>query len=200
MAIRRKIELVGTKVWGYVDLGFDLDNDEQTLASEALVFMITSHSDHWKIPIGYFLIQSLTGKEKANLIRETLIRLNNIGIEVTSLTCDGPNAHFTMLTELGCRVRNIHAIKAWFPHPAKETVKVFVLLDACHMLKLARNCLATLGTFKDPSGEPIYWHYIERLHTHQDKEGLRLGNKLKRSHLDWTKQKMKVNPILLLIK
>ena len=61
------------------------------------------------------------------------------------------------------------------------------------MLKLTRNTLASYGILKDAEGNPIKWEYIKELNTLQETEGLRLGNKLKNAHIQWTKQKMKVN-------
>ena len=61
------------------------------------------------------------------------------------------------------------------------------------MLKLIRNTLGDDGIIVDGSGKKIFWKYIDDLHKLQDKEGLRLGNKLKTSHIKWRQQKMKVN-------
>ena len=45
----------------------------------------------------------------------------------------------------------------------------------------------------DDRGGVIQWRFIEELHKLQAAEGLRLGNKLKAAHIDWTRAKMKVN-------
>ena len=42
----------------------------------------------WKIPIGYILINSFTAEEKANLVRESTVRLNEINVHVAYLTVD----------------------------------------------------------------------------------------------------------------
>ncbi|XP_071511293.1 uncharacterized protein [Diadema antillarum] len=60
-----------------------------------------------------------------------------------------------------------------------------VFLDVCHMLKLMRNTLGSYGFLRDDVGE--------LLHKLQEDEGLRLGNKLRNAHIQWQKQKMKVN-------
>ncbi len=83
-------------------------------------------------------------------------------------------------------------IEPWFPHPVTNA-KVVVFLDACHMFKLTRNTWATLGSLRNPQGEEIKWHFIESLHELQDSIRLRLGNKLKRQHIDWKHVMMKVN-------
>ncbi|KAJ4938883.1 hypothetical protein JOQ06_028349 [Pogonophryne albipinna] len=61
------------------------------------------------------------------------------------------------------------------------------------MLKLLRNVFSTVGVLVREDGQQIMWKYIEELHKLQEKEGLRLGNKLKMAHIQWRNQKMKVN-------
>ncbi len=70
--------------------------------------------------------------------------------------------------------------------------EVFIVLDPCHMLKLARNALAHLGTIVDGEGNTIRWQYIEELQKLQELEGLNLGNKLSSNHLKIKKHKMNV--------
>jgi hypothetical protein len=97
-----------------------------------------------------------------------------------------------MMQALGANL-NATDMQSWFPHPADPSLRVQIILDACHMLKLMRNCLASYGILKDSNGAKINWNYVEQLHKLQEFEGLRLGNKLKTAHIMWTKQKMKVN-------
>ena len=62
------------------------------------------------------------------------------------------------------------------------------------MLKLVRNMLAQYKTIKNgKTGGTISWDFIKKLHELQQQEGLRLANKLKRNHLEFASQKMKVN-------
>ena len=61
------------------------------------------------------------------------------------------------------------------------------------MLKLVRNTLAEKEIILDKDGGKILWQYLVDLHKLQNDEGLRLGNKLKKAHIQWKQQKMKVN-------
>ncbi|KAL3190524.1 hypothetical protein MRX96_020038 [Rhipicephalus microplus] len=70
--------------------------------------------------------------------------------------------------------------------------KVSIILDPCHMLKLVRNCLASVDYLVDGQGSHIKWSYIEALEVMQREEGKHLGNKLTKVHVEWEKQKMKV--------
>lgn len=191
MAIRKYIEWGGAKFHGYVDIGVGIQDDTNSAAQDALVLMVVALNGNWKIPVGYFLINGMTGQERANLIQQCLIRLHNVGVHCVSLTCDGPSCHLTMLQELGAMMHlpNLHPS---FPHPSNPDHRVFVLLDICHMLKLIRNTLTAGWVITSPDGGKITWRYVKEFHKLQE-EVLRLGNKLKVAHVEWEKQKMKVN-------
>ena len=162
------------------------------MAKDALVLMAVSVNSSWKVPLGYFLIDSMSGKERLNLVRECLHRLHDIGVTTVSLTCDGPSCHISMLTELGaCMIPD--RLRPSFQHPANPDATVHVMLDACHMLKLVRNAFAEGMVAAGSDQQDISWHFIENLHKIQEKEGLRLANKLKTGHIEWRKQKMKVH-------
>ena len=68
-----------------------------------------------------------------------------------------------------------------------------MLLDVCHMLKFVRNTLAQGGILIDGNNNKIQWQYLVSLQKLQEKEGLRLANKLTAAHIQWWQQKMKVN-------
>jgi len=61
------------------------------------------------------------------------------------------------------------------------------------MLKLMRNTLADKAILTDNEGKQIRWQYLKDLHALQDKEGLKAANKLRRAHIEWYQQKMKVS-------
>lgn len=130
-------------------------------------------------------------QKKHTLLHYYLTRLHEVGVIVTNIVNDGPNANFVMLKELGCQASDVNNMQTWFPHPCDSNEKVFCMMDVCHMLKLVRNMFATLGTIKTPDGD-VHWHFISALYKLQEEESSRLGNKLRRRHIEWHKQKMKV--------
>ena len=193
MAIRKQVSWDGKQFTGYVDLGNGTpDDDSAPVAKDALVLMAVCINGSWKVPCGYFFLDGLSGVERANLVNVCLQRLWDTGAEVASVTFDGPSCHFTMSSELGASLR-VENLKPYFPHPVQSEKKVHIFLDVCHMLKLVRNTLGDGGIMVDMCGKKIYWRYIENLHKLQDKEGLRLGNKIKIPHINWRQQPMKVN-------
>ncbi|KAM7286096.1 THAP domain-containing 9 [Ixodes scapularis] len=209
MSIRKHVQWDGKKMRGFVDVGIAGDNNEncdggaeessdtrkdvRPQATEALVLMVVALNDHWKVPCGYFLVHGMSGAEKANLVNICLMKLHDIGVIVCCLTCDGLQSNWTMFRTLGAELEDPEEMRPWFPHPATSDQRVFILMDICHMLKLLRNALASLQVIKDPDGRSIRWLYIERLNKLQEEQGLRAGNKLRPAHMEWDRQKMKVN-------
>lgn len=59
MKIRELLEYdaMRSKYVGFVDLGEEFSADSDTMASEALVFMVGSVIGSWKQPVAYFLIK-----------------------------------------------------------------------------------------------------------------------------------------------
>jgi hypothetical protein len=41
--------------------------------------------------------------------------------------------------------------------------KIFILLGACHMLKLIRNCLGSQGTVTNAANELIVWDFFKKV-------------------------------------
>lgn len=195
MAIMKRVEWNGKKFTGFVDLGSNnsliKDNSE---AKNALVFMLVAINDHWKIPVGYFLIDGLTGMERASLTRKLLSFLHVTGVKVTSITFDGAQSNFNMVKCLGADFQDPTALKTSFEHPeTKEPVYIF--LDPPHMLKLWRNCLAHVCTLTDSNENFVEWRYFQTLVELQNEEGLHAGTKLE---IDTLNLKMKSRKLRLL--
>lgn len=66
---------------------------------------------------------------------------------------DGTATNFTALKTLGCNFQ-IDNLKSYFQHPVSKE-KVFVFLDASHMLKLVRNTLGASKILIDDQGQEI---------------------------------------------
>ena len=193
MSIKKDVCFDGERFRGYVDIGNEVEDDSLPCAKEALVFMVVCVNSSWKVPCAYFFIDGLSGADRANLIKICIQRLSDIGIRVISVTCDGPQAHFKMFKVLGATLDPPN-INPSFPHPnCEESYRVFALFDICHMLKLVRNTLAEYGVLLDDENKQICWSYIVSLYNKQDDEGLKLGHKLGKSHIQWYQQKIKLN-------
>ena len=63
------------------------------ISRNALVFMLVAINGHWKIPVGYFLLNSLNGAERASLLEKCLELIEMTGVEVHSVTFDGASVN-----------------------------------------------------------------------------------------------------------
>ena len=111
------------------------------LANEALVFLIVSLTERWKVPVAYFLISGLNGTERANLIRLCLEKLYDVGIDIVSITFDGCSANCAMPNILGAFL-NVDAIQPLFPHPSNPAVEicVFSRCMSSHYVEIDAQC------------------------------------------------------------
>ena len=104
--------------------------------------MAVAVTGSWKVLVCCFLVHALKGAERANLVRQCLLKLSDIGVMVISLTCDGPTVHMAMYRELGACMHPEN-LDPSSPRSADPEQKVYILLDVCPMLKLLRNSPAT---------------------------------------------------------
>ena len=145
--------------------------------------MVVAVNGSFKIPVGYFLVNGMSGVERANMINVALKRLHDIGVCVISVTCDGPSCHFTMASELGVSLK-ADTMMTFFKHPLSSN-NVYFFLDICHMIKLVRNTLGHGHVLVDSDEGRISWDFIVSLEKLQREEGLKLGNKLTRNHINF---------------
>ena len=128
---------------GYVDLGNGCNETDP--ATEALVLMVVGLKGHWKAPIGYFFTATLTADTQKELVVHALEALHDRSIKVVSVTMDGHATNLGMCNLLGTNLKGNpkDPLKTSFTHPSSGD-EVFVIMDACHMLKLARNMLEVI--------------------------------------------------------
>ena len=152
--------------------------------------MIVCENGNFKIPSSYYLIDSLSGLEKAKIVTENLIDLHETGITVTSLTFDGLKSNKTMCKKLGA-TWNEDTGDYYFPHPVTKD-KVYIIYDGCHALKLVRNAFSDGPDFIDAEGRIVSWQFIKELEQFQVSQGLKAANNLKQEHIEWKDNKMNV--------
>lgn len=190
MSIRKCIEWTGKITTGYVDIGANVSSDLLPVATEAIVFMLVAVNGHWKIPVGYFLVNGLAAPEKANLVNKCLEFVHQPGLIISSLTFDGTATNLRTCRILGANF-DTRNMESYFMHP-KTKKRVHIFLDPPHMLKLVRNCFGECRVLTTPEGKEIKWSYIEKLAEIHACQGLEAANKLKQRHIKWHNEKMKV--------
>ena len=190
MSIHKHLYFNGTSYIGHVDMGGGTNEEKDDYATDALVPLIVATNLHFKMPLGYFLITKINGATKANLVEVCIQKLNDIGIKVIGITCDGLAANLVMFKHLGCTVQPDGPIQTLI-QTESQSEPIYAILDVIHMIKLVRNSWGTLGVIKNIRGEEINWSYIKELNNLQNSEKLHLVNKIKNEHVNWHQQKMK---------
>jgi len=95
MTIRQHLEFDGTRYYGRVDMGNDMDNDSLNTAKQCLVFMAVLVNENWKLPIGYFVLDALKSAQKVELVRHAL----NLSIPRRGASCCVPvGCHVVMMS------------------------------------------------------------------------------------------------------
>lgn len=191
MSIRKHVQWDGTKYVGYTDHGSQDDNESGIYAKEVLVFMLNCINGRWKLPVAYFFISSMTGVQKANLVKACLRFLHTSGVQVVSLTFDGAASNLRMCEKLGASLSDPAKLKTWFKHPCSQE-KVYIIFDPPHALKLVRNALGTYKIIVDVDGHQVKWAHFENLVNVHTMEKLHPGCKVTKRHLHWGREKMKV--------
>lgn len=69
------------------------------------------------------------------------MNLHDIGVNVVSLTFDGAQSNIRMAKKLDAEINFTEKSSMYFPNPITKE-PIFVIIDACHAIKLVRNALA----------------------------------------------------------
>lgn len=191
MAIRKKVKWYKNEYVGYINFGKHMNDIDLPETSSVFVLMIVGVNGHWKIPIAYYFIKSLNSIERAKIVNDALIFIHETGILITSITFDGPRSHFVMATHLGAKLNINENLQVYFLHPISKA-KIFIILDACHMLKLICNLFGKLQVIVDGDGNTIKWSFLEKLVQFQEQHGSHAATKIRKRHLNWQNEKIKV--------
>ncbi|XP_010116729.1 PREDICTED: DNA transposase THAP9, partial [Chlamydotis macqueenii] len=156
---------------GFVDLGAGvLDADEAPLASEAIILMAVGISSPWSAPLGYFFVNSTTGHLLAQLLRQTINKLNNIGITVLAVTSGTTARGAETARALGIRM-DPERIQCTFQHPPGSIHNIMYFFDICHALQLVRNALQCFQKIESLS-DTVWWQDVVELAVLQEQRVL----------------------------
>ncbi len=164
--------------------------------SVILVFMLVSLRSSWKTVVGYFLVNKVEAELQSRLVQVALQHCVESGLVVHSVTCDCTNTHSRTMTLLGCQYWGSQ-LQSLLDGQFTNGQEVHFLLDGCHLLKLARNTLASGKVLVDGLGRHIKWAHIRQLHDLQQVEGLKFANRLGIRHVEFSQHKMKVRSVNL---
>lgn len=102
MAIRKEVVFHNGKFEGYVNYGVEFDHSsELNVASQALTYMLNVTNDRWKIPIAYFLVSSVSSKQKMNFTKMVIEKIESTGIIINAIVFDGHSVNISSSYLLG---------------------------------------------------------------------------------------------------
>ncbi|NWR60116.1 THAP9 transposase, partial [Bucorvus abyssinicus] len=160
------------RLTGFVDLGAGvIDADEAPLASEAIIVMAVGISSPWTAPLGYFFVNSMTGYLLAQLLRQTINKLNDIGITVLAVTSGATACGAETARALGIRI-DPERIQCTFRHPPGSARSITYFFDICHALQLIRNALQCFRKIEWLS-DTMQWQHVVELAALQEQRVLK---------------------------
>lgn len=98
------------------------------------------------------------------------------------------NTNISVCKTLGADFANN---KGYITNPHSDE-RIYVFLDASHMLKLSRNIIANKKVIYDRDNNPIEWRFIEELEKYQRENKCNVANKINKRHIQWDRCKMSV--------
>ncbi|XP_063271219.1 DNA transposase THAP9 isoform X2 [Prinia subflava] len=150
------------RLTGFVDLGAGtLDADEAPLASEAIILMAVGISSPWRAPLGYFLVNSTSGRFLAQLLRQAINKLNAIGIVVLAVTAGASARGAETARALGIRM-DPRRIRCTFQHPPGSAHSIVYFFDVSQALLLIRNALQCFQKV-EWLGDTVWWQHVVEL-------------------------------------
>ena len=139
---------------GTYDYGFMKADEPDSAAQNALFLLAVGMKTPWSYPSGYFLTNKMSSDVLTQIVLNGINLLTEAGMEVHAVTCDGCAINLVCAKKLG---RDLNKCDGSFPHPSRPDHKIYIVLDICHMITLARNAFGDMGVFKDPNGHLIEW-------------------------------------------
>lgn len=114
--------------------------------------------------------------------------VSETGVKLVNMVFDGLSTNLPAYEKLGVNF-NLNDMQPYVINPYDGT-KVYVLFDACHAIKLLRNCFGSRTMF-DGNKNIIQWKFIEKLvRYHEDRNFT--TNKLSKRHIQWAGAAMNV--------
>lgn len=183
------------KYIGYANVGQKPGEEENTIAKQAIVFLLNGIDVNFGFPVSYYFISELDKNARKKLVSETIAAVTRCGIKITNLTFDGHSANVPACellgAELGINLKNPNqTLKPFFLNPISKE-KIYIILDPCHMEKLVRNRCPAWGFFLDCNGNQIEWRFIQALHEYSCSNDFRT-HKLTKKHMQWQRNSMNV--------
>ncbi|GFO46643.1 THAP domain-containing protein 9 [Plakobranchus ocellatus] len=116
MSLRRDISWVPSqnRYCGFTDFGQGPVGN--SIASNALLFMLVSLKGRWKSPIAYFLTDHISSTQLTTCVKEAICRTADHNLTVKTLVADRLKANMKAADEFGCN-SDVYNFFTHFQHP-----------------------------------------------------------------------------------
>lgn len=180
---------------GYVNYGKKSEKPENTVAKQAIVFLLNGIDVNLEFPVAYFLIDELVAAERSKLLENVIATVTRCGIQITNITFDGYAGNVPACELLGAKLKinckeSSHELQPFIMNTITKN-KIYIILDPCHMEKLVRNRWDACQVFFDRDGRRIEWKFIVELFKFSNENDFRT-HKLTRKHIEWKRIAMNV--------
>ncbi|KAH7935319.1 hypothetical protein HPB52_005744 [Rhipicephalus sanguineus] len=130
------------------------------LTDHALVFMFCPFTDSYAQPVAVFASKNATrGTVLYQLLLQTIVLLEEAGVFIDGVVCDGASTNRTMWKHLGIS-GDVEREKNFFEHPLDAERNVYMFSDVPHLFKCIRNRLLKQKYMK-VHGKWVKWsHYV----------------------------------------
>lgn len=176
------------KFLGFADTGKKTEAEERPVAKQALVFMVNGLNYSFSLPCAYYFINRLDAFDKRDLLIKIVTAITATGARTVNVTFDGLASNLKMCRLLGASFKT-DDLRNYFYSPVDQT-KIYIMLDACHMLKLMRNCIGEKNVYDDKN-RVISWRFFEELEKFRISKKF-VTHKITKKHIMWNKNKMNV--------
>lgn len=190
MGIRKHVQYVNGQMLGFENIP-DIELSNAEIASEALVFMVSTINDKIRLPVAYYFVtKKMDAATKMALLKDIIKQLLDIGIELACITFDGLRTNPSMCRLLGADL-DVYS-ETFDPFFCVEGKKIGVVFDFSHVMKLVRNILGTKKILFDANNNAIKWDYFEKLVAFKDSRNFEHSHKMTQAHIQWKSNPMKV--------
>lgn len=176
---------------GFVNCGQDSESEKNSIAKQAIVFILNGVNVSMEFPLAYYFIDTLNKTQRRDLLLDIIQAVTECGIKITNITFDGYSSNVPMCELLGANLDvESDSFQPYFFNSMTDE-KIYIIMDPCHAEKLLRNTLANKKIIYDDKNGKIEWRFFESLYECSKGNKLRT-HKLTKRHIQWARTAMNV--------
>lgn len=135
MAIQRSLMWCrsSNKFIGQIDKGKINEDEDFTLASNVIVFMVSGLNAELEQPVAFYFIQTLNAVDRSQIVIEVIEAISQRQIKVANITFDGYKSNATMCDILGANLTAVDGQYVTSFRNSYDNTKVRIIFDPSHI-------------------------------------------------------------------